>query len=63
MHKPFEPELSSGRLEVQLNQVFHYPTSKMIPGGMTKVDLLPDDWQVLIAVDEVAPVVAHAPNL
>jgi formate hydrogenlyase transcriptional activator len=62
MHKPFEPELSSGRLEFQLNQVFHYPTSKMIPGGMPKVDLLPDDLPVLIAVDEVAPVVTHALN-
>src|SRR5258708_10882923 len=58
MHNPFEPELLSGRLEFQLNEVFHYPISKMIAGGMPKVDL-PDDLQVLITADEVAPVVAH----
>ena len=56
MHNPFEPE--SSRLEFQLNEVFHYPISKMIAGGMSNVDL-PDDLQVLIAADEVAPVVAH----
>jgi formate hydrogenlyase transcriptional activator len=63
MHKSFEPELSSGRLEFQLNEVFHYPPSKMIADGMPNVDLLPDDLQALIAADEVAPVVAHALNL
>ena len=62
MHKSFEPELSSGRLEFQLNEVFHYPPSKMIADGMPNLDLLPDDLQVLIAADEV-PVVAHALNL
>lgn len=34
MHKPFEPELSSDRLEFQLNEAFHYPASEMIAGGM-----------------------------
>lgn len=63
MHKSFEPELLSGRLEFQLNEVFHYPPSKMIAGGMPKVDLLPDDLQVLIAADEVTPVAVHALNL
>ena len=63
MHNPFEPELSSGKLEFQLNKVFHYPPSKMIADGMPHVDLLPDDLQALIAADEVAPVVAHALNL
>ena len=62
MHNPFEPELSSGGLEFQLNEVFHYPISKMIASRMPKVDL-PDDLQVLIAADDVAPVVAHALNL
>ena len=52
MHNPFEPE--SSRLEFQLNEAFHYPISK----GMSNVDL-PDNLQVLIAADEVAPVVAH----
>jgi hypothetical protein len=61
MHKAFGPALSSGGLEFQLNEVFDYPI-KMIAGGMPKVDLLPDDLQVLIAVDEVARVVAHAPE-
>jgi formate hydrogenlyase transcriptional activator len=46
-------------LEFQLNEVFHYPTSEMMP----KLDLLPDDLQVLIAADGVAPVVARALNL
>jgi hypothetical protein len=59
MHKAFGPELSSGGLEFQLNEVLDYPI-KMIVGGMPKVDLLPDDLQVLVAVDEVARVVAHA---
>jgi len=61
MHNPFEPELLSGRLEFQLNEGFHYPISKLIAGGMPKVDL-PDDLQVLIAADAVAPVVAHVLN-
>jgi formate hydrogenlyase transcriptional activator len=61
MHKLFEPELSSDRLEFQLNEVFHYPISKMIAGGMPEVDL-PGDLQVLIAADEVAPLVAHVLN-
>jgi hypothetical protein len=62
MQNPFEPELLlSGRLEFQLNEVFHYPVSKMIAGGMPTVDL-PDDLQVLIAADEVAPVVAYVRN-
>jgi len=43
MHKPFEPELSSGSLEFQANEPFHYPTSKMIADGIPKLDLLPDD--------------------
>jgi formate hydrogenlyase transcriptional activator len=62
MHNPFEHELSSSKLEFRLNDVFHYPISKMIAGGLPKIDL-PDDLQVLIAADEVAPVVAHALNL
>jgi hypothetical protein len=62
MHNPFEAELSFGKLEFQLNEVFHYPISKIIAGEMPKVDL-PDDLQVLIAADEVAPAVSHALNL
>jgi len=61
MHKACGPELSPGGLEFQLTEVFDYPI-KMIAGGMPTVDLLPDDLQVLIAVDEVARVVAHAPE-
>ena len=61
MHKPFE--LASGSLECQVNEVFDYPTSKMIAGGIPKVDLLPDDLQVLIAADEAPPVVVHTLNL
>src|SRR5215469_4567540 len=63
MHKPFEPELASGGLECQVNEMFDYPTSKTIDGGMPKVDLLPDDLQVLIATDKAPPVAVHALNL
>ena len=58
MHNPFEPELLSGRLE--LNEVFHYPTSKTIGSGMLNVDLRPDDLRALIAANEVTPVAVHA---
>jgi transcriptional regulator with GAF, ATPase, and Fis domain len=63
MHKLFEPELLSGSLESQANEAFHYPTSRMIGGGIPKVDLLPDDLQVLVAADETLPLAIHTLKL